>query len=155
MSSKPRAPPTQRTAASGKLGFSRRHPGFLPMLIATGELAGGAVRVLWAEREPAGYAATRVIDGTLTVKNLLLVERVDAAEAVSVLAQGASTDYLRVRADQPAISAHLGRVGYPSCRTDWSALMIKPLIPGPSLQEARRALGLATERFMVSDMDIT
>jgi len=33
--------------------------------------------------------------------------------------------------------------------------MIKPLISGVTVEEARNILGIGTERFMISDIDVT
>jgi len=142
-------------AAAGYLGFSRRHTGFIPMLAATGDLAVDEVWLFWEEGALMGYALARVFETTLIVRNLLLAEGVDTAEAVSALMGSASAEYLRVRVDQPTVSASLQSAGYPPELTDWRTFMVKPLVPSATVEDARRLLGIETGRFLISAMDVT
>jgi GNAT superfamily N-acetyltransferase len=142
-------------AAAGHLGFARRHSSFIPMMVAAGDVGAGEVWLLWKEDELVGYALATVSESILTVKNLLLIEGVDAADAVSALAQGLPVTYLRVRVDHPSVAASLQRAGYPPALPDWDTFMIKPLIPAVTTADARRLLGIGTERFLISSIDLT
>jgi GNAT superfamily N-acetyltransferase len=144
----------QRVAA-GHLGFARRQSSFIPMLVATGDVGAGEVWLLWKEDELVGYALATVSESILTVKNLLLVDGVDAADAVLALGQALSITYLRVRMDHPSVAASLHRAGYPPALPDWDTFMIKPLIPAVTTADARRLLGIGTQRFLISSIDLT
>jgi GNAT superfamily N-acetyltransferase len=141
--------------AAGRLGFARRHSSFIPMLVATGDVGAGEVWLLWEEDELVGYALATVSEFILTVKSLLLIDGVDAADAVSALGQALSITYLRVRVDHPSVAASLQRAGYPPALPDWDTFMIKPLIPAVTTADARRLLGVGTERFLISSIDLT
>jgi len=93
-------------AASGWLGFSRRTPGFLDLLVSTGDLPAGDVWLLWQGDELAGYALAGLSDSILSVNSLLLADGVPAWEAVAALAAGRQARYARLRLDHP--SAALG-----------------------------------------------
>jgi GNAT superfamily N-acetyltransferase len=142
-------------AATGHLGFSRRHEGFIPMLAATGDLSASEVWLLWDGGTLVGYALACLAETTLVIKNLLLAEGVDAADATSALAEGASVEYLRVRMDQPLVAASLRHAGYPPELADWSTFMVKSLVSDVTVNDACRLLGIRTERFLISAVDIT
>lgn len=144
----------QRVAA-GHLGFARRHRSFIPMMVATGDVGADEVWLLWNDGELIGYALAKVSESVLTVDNLLLVEGVDAAAAVSALAQDLSVSYFQVRVDHVSVAVSLQQAGYPLERPNWSTFMIKPLIPEVTVEDTCRLFGIGTERFLISPIDVT
>jgi GNAT superfamily N-acetyltransferase len=144
----------QRVSA-GRLGFSLRPERFMQMMVAIGDLAADAVWLLWDEDELVGYALCRLTDSVLQVDNLLLTEGVDAASAVSAIAQQAESAYVQVRVDQPLVASSLRQAGYPTELTGWSTFMVKSLVPDVNVADARRLFGIGTNRFMISPIDVT
>jgi predicted acetyltransferase len=142
-------------AASGHLGFTRRQKAFLPMLAATGDLNAKDVWLLWSGDEPVGYAIAHLSKSILKISNLLLVKGIDVTEAVSALAHVSDFYYLQMRVDAPSIAADLQRAGYTLQHPNWSVFMIKPLYPDVTIADARRLLGIGTEVFLISWMDVT
>lgn len=142
-------------AAAGHLGFARRHKSFIPMMVATGDVGADEVWLLWNDDELIGYALAKVTESVLRVDNLLLVEGVGAATAVAALAHDPSVPYLQVRVDHPSVAASLRQAGYPLERPNWSTFMVKPLIPEVTPVDARRLVGIGTERFLISPIDVT
>lgn len=141
--------------AAGKLGFARRQEAFMPIMMATGELGQGEVWLLWQDHELVGYALAGVTNSVLSVGSLLLAEGVDAGAAIAALAQDDMIAYFKVRVDHPSVAASLQRAGYPEALPDWGVFMIKPLTPAVSIAAARRLLGIGTEQFLISRIDIT
>jgi hypothetical protein len=89
------------------------------------------------------------------VKNLMITKGVNAAEAVSALADGAPVEYLRVCVDQPSVAASLRHAGYPTELADWSTFLVKPLVPGVTVDDAPHLFGIGTEHFLISAIDVT
>jgi len=142
-------------AAAGYLGFARRHRSFLSILVATGDLPSDEVWLLWDGFEPVGYALVNIQEDLLRLNSLLLVDGVEAAAAVSALAQDKNISYLQIRIDQPSVLVSLRQAGYPCGVPGWSTFMIKPLVPGATVELARRLFGIGTERFLISYIDVT
>jgi ribosomal protein S18 acetylase RimI-like enzyme len=142
-------------AATGHLGFAHRHRSFIPMLVATGDLSADQVWLLWDDDEAVGYALATASESVLSVRNLLLMQGVDAACAVAALARDLDVAYLRVQVDQVSVAASLSQAGYPPTRPTWGVFMIKPLIPAVTAEDARRLWGVGTERFLFSSIDVT
>jgi len=144
----------QKTAA-GYLGFARRSRNFLAMMVATGDLSEGEVWLLWHGEDLVGTAMASISKPILTVNNLLLAEGMDACQAVAAIAKGRDVRYARIRVDHGSVAAGLGAGGYPSIQPDWSTFMVKPLRPEDTVEELRRLLGIGTERFLISYIDVT
>ena len=142
-------------AADGHLGFARRHPGFIRMLVETGDLSPNEIWLLWQDAELVGYALAGVFEAVLMVSHLLLLPGIEAAEAVSALAQAQPCETLRVRVDHPSVATSLVRLGLPAPRRDWSVLMVKPLDRDASVENFVSQMGIGSERFMISDLDVT
>jgi GNAT superfamily N-acetyltransferase len=141
--------------AINRLGFAPRHPGFLPMLVATGDVAADAVWLLWQGNEVAGYAVAALSQPVLRIDHLLVAEGIDAAAAVAAVGQSAACAYAQVRVDHPSVAQSLRRAGFPATRANWSTFMVKPLAPDVTAADARRLFGIGTEQFMISAIDVT
>jgi hypothetical protein len=50
-----------------------------------------------------------------------------------------------------SVCMEMDQVAHP----DWSAFMLKPLIPKVTVDDARRLFGIATDRFLISWLDTT
>ena len=142
-------------AAAGGLGFARRHAGFIAMMAAIGDVQPDDVWLIWDGREMVGYAMAKMVESALTVGDLLLLQGVDAAQAVAALVQALQPAYVRVRIHRPSVAASLRRAGYPAERPDWSTFMVKPLAPDVTTDDARRLFAVGTERFLISSIDVT
>lgn len=141
--------------AVGNLGFARRDKSFFSMMVATGEIAEGEIRLLWDGNELVGYALAGVSESVLSVSSLLLAEGVDAGAAISALAQDKTISHIRVRVDHQSIATSLQRTGYSRVVPDWGTFMIKSLTPEVSSDDACHLFGIGTERFMISRIDVT
>jgi GNAT superfamily N-acetyltransferase len=141
--------------AAGHLGFAQRPAGFLATLVATGDLVADSVWLLWDGDEIAGYALARVSESILTVDDLVMADDAHAAGAITALARETSAVYVRLRFNQPSMAASLRRGGYPPAFPGWDTFMIKPLLPSVSVDDACAFFGIATERFLISPVDVT
>jgi len=141
--------------AVGYLGFARRSRSYLAMMVATGDLDAGEVWLLWDGDRLAGYALAGVSESILAVNSLLLATGIDAAEAIAAICKGQGVRFVRVRVDHPSVGAALLQGGYPPGQAGWATFMIKPLASGASIDEARRLLGIGTQRFLISYIDVT
>ncbi|OGO31156.1 MAG: hypothetical protein A2Z16_07325 [Chloroflexi bacterium RBG_16_54_18] len=142
-------------AAAGRLGFARRSRDYLAMTAATGDISAADVWLLWHGDELAGYALATISENILSVNSLLLNGGVEAWEAVAAIAKDRGVIYARARGDHPSVEAGLQSGGFPACLPGWASIMIKPLAPEFSLEQARRLLGVGTERFLISYIDVT
>jgi ribosomal protein S18 acetylase RimI-like enzyme len=144
-----------RQVAAGRLGFARRHGGFLPMMVATGEIGADEVWLLRNDDELIGYALARGGDSVLKVSSLQLVAGADAATAVASLARDLQVSYIQVRVDQSSVAAGLHHAGFPPAQPTWDTFMIKPLFPEFTAESLCHLFGIGTERFIVSRIDVT
>lgn len=144
-----------KRAAAGRLGFAWRHTGFIPMMASTGDIDAEAVWLLWDGDAPVGYAIAQPSEQVLMVSNLLLVEGADAAEAIAAMARALAVAYMSVRIDHESVATSLRQAGYPPAQPGWGVFMMKPLTPEVTVEEARSLLAIGTERFLISDIDVT
>lgn len=141
--------------AAGRLGFARRHAGFIPALVEMGDLSPDSVWLIWDGEILVGYALTSVSESVLHVNSLLLAEDVDAASAVSAIARRSGCSYVQVRVDHTSVSDSLRQAGFPPVRPSWGTFMVKPLVSDVSTGDARRLFGIGSQRFMISYIDVT
>ncbi len=142
--------------AAGKLGFARRPANFLETLVALGDLPPDDVCLLWDREGLAGYAVARNPGPTfLSISDLALLDPSRAADAAGALARARPAAYVQVRVSGPAQSASLRQAGYPPARPDWGTFMVKPLLPGLSLADARRCFDVGSDRCRLSWLDTT
>lgn len=141
--------------AHGHLGFARRHTPFFPFLHARSYLDANDLWLFQRHGEAAGYAVAGQHNGLLRVKNLLLAEGVNAAEATVSLAQRTGARYIEVRLDVAGHTSAFAQAGFQFTDQSWGAFMVKPLAAGATLAEFRHSYGLDDGRFLSSYLDIT
>jgi GNAT superfamily N-acetyltransferase len=137
------------------LGFARRPPSFIATKVAADDIGRKDVWLVWKNGDLVGYALARRVDTVLSVYSLLLEAGVEAAEAVAAIANKVNVSFLRVRVDHEHVAASLRRAGYPPVRERWGVFMIKSLLPQVSPDAAFRLLGIGSERFLISQIDLT
>ncbi len=113
------------------------------------------VWVLWDNAQPVGYALTEANHTMLNISDLALLNGVNAAEAVAAIAAKLKSDYVQVKISQPRAIASLEDSGYRIALPNWSAFMIKPLVPEVTVEDAYRLFGIGTDRFLISWLDVT
>jgi GNAT superfamily N-acetyltransferase len=138
--------------ATDYLGFAWRHTPFARLRDNVGLQD---IWILWDNDQPVGYTLTSVDKTMLKISDLLLRNGIDAAEAVAAVATAVRTSYVQVQVSRPIEIASLRRAGYQVAHPDWGAFMLKPLLPEVSVAEARRLLGIGTDRFLISWLDMT
>jgi hypothetical protein len=91
----------------------------------------------------------------LTVSNLVLRTRIDAAEAIAAIAAELKSACVEVKTSRPAEVNSLRRASYHVAQPTWHGFMIKSLVPEVSVDEAWRLFGIGTDRFLISWLDVT
>jgi len=79
----------------------------------------------------------------------------DAALAVKSIARVENVSYIQVCVKHPAVAKSLRLAGFTGEQPDWGVLMIKPLTPDITADDARRLFGIGAERFLISWLDTT
>lgn len=138
--------------AGDYLGFAWRHTPFARL---RDKVKLEEIHILWENNQPVGYALASVDQSILNVSNLVLRSGVSPAEAVAAVVSLVRTGYVRVKISRPVEIASLRRAGYQVAHPDWSAFMLKPLIPEVTVEEARWHYGIGMDRFMISWLDTT
>jgi len=133
------------------LGFAWRHLPFTRLR----KLSLDSVWVLWDNEQPVGYALEEANKTMLNISDLALLNEIDAAEAVAALATKFKSDYVQVTVSRPAAIASLRAAGYRIAHPNWSAFMVKPLVPEVSLESAQQLFGIGTDQFLISWLDET
>lgn len=142
-------------AATGRLGFSIRHEPFMSTMVDVGDVGLEEVWLLWNDGELVGYALARVATSVLMVRNLLLTEGNDVAAALAALARDREVDYLRIRVDELSVGESLRHAGYPPLQPDWTTFMVTSLVPEVTTDDARELFGVASDKFLISCIDVT
>jgi len=86
---------------------------------------------------------------------LLLTLDTDVTEAVAAVVNEVKTEYVKVKITRPVEIASLRRAGYQVAYPTWGAIMLKPLFPNVTVDDARCLFGIGTDRFLISWLDIT
>jgi GNAT superfamily N-acetyltransferase len=113
---------------------------------------------IWILRENntiVGYALTQSDNALLTISNIGLRLGVDITEAVSAVVAELKSTTIQVKISRPVEIASLKRAGYSVAYPSWGSFMIKPLLPGLSIDDARQHFGIGTDRFLISWLDET
>jgi GNAT superfamily N-acetyltransferase len=139
-------------AAGDYLGFSWRHTPFARLrdMVKIED-----IHILWENDRPAGYVLASVDRSVLSVSDLLLRMGMDPAEAVAAVASRVKTAYVQVKISRPVEIASLNQAGYQVAIPDWSAFMVKSMLPEVTLEDARRLFGIGTDQFLISWLDTT
>jgi len=138
--------------AKDYLGFTVRHRPYTRMRDTVGL---EDIWMLWENNQVVGYALAHADRAVLKISDLVLKAGMDAAEAVAALAAQVKTTYLKVKISRPGEITSLRQAGYHVAHPDWGAFMVKPLMPEVTVEEARRLLGIGTDRFLISWLDMT
>ena len=138
--------------AKDYLGFTVRHRPYARMRDTVGL---EDIWMLWENNQVVGYALAHADRAVLKISDLVLKAGMDAAEAVAALAAQVKTTYLKVKISRPGEITSLRQAGYHVAHPDWGAFMVKPLMPEVTVEEARRLLGIGTDRFLISWLDMT
>ena len=98
--------------APGKIGFTRRLPGFLSTLIAMGEIGQDSIWLINFGSDACGF--TRVIhrEPVLHLNDILLAEEASPAEATAALVRGTQADYISLETFQRPVLDNLAKAGY-------------------------------------------
>ncbi len=140
------------SVASDYLGFAWRHTPFARL---RDQVKMDDIHLLWENDQPVGYALADVKQSILYVSDLLLRKGVNPAEAVAALASRMKTDFIQVKVSRPVEITRLRQAGYQVAHPDWSAFMVKPLVPEVTVEDARRLFGIGTDQFLISWLDTT
>jgi GNAT superfamily N-acetyltransferase len=138
--------------AADYVGFAWRHTPFARL---RDRVSLEEVWVLWQNNIPLGYLFARKDDLVLRIQLQLLRPDVDAAEAVAAVTSSLKASYVQVTMSRPCEAASLRGAGYHVAHPDWAAFMVKPLVPEVTAEDARRAFGIGTDRFLISWLDTT
>lgn len=136
--------------SSNYLGHAWRHTPFAPLRDKTNL---EDMWVLWQNNSPVGYAHTYANKTMLNINNLLLYEGIDVTEAVAAVVAELKTLYVKVKVNRPVDILGLQCSGYKVAHPTPCAYMIKPLVTGMSIEEARTLFGIGTDRFLISWFD--
>jgi len=137
--------------APSYLGFAWRHTPFARLR----NVSLGDICILMENNHAVGYAIAHVDNGLLSISNLLLRPDIDAAEAVAAVAADLKATYVQVSISRPIEMTSLRGAGYHVANPTWGGFMIKPLVPGVTVEDARRLYGIGTDRFLISWLDVT
>lgn len=137
--------------AGDYLGFAWRQTPFARL---RDEVKVEDIFLLWENNQPVGYALASVERSVLAISNLLIKPGVNPAEAAAAVASRLRTAYIQVKVSRPLEIASLKQAGYQVAYPAWSAFMLKPLVPGASVEDARRLFAIGTDRFLISWLDI-
>ena len=143
------------TISENNLGFTRRPPSFIAAMVAANDIDPLDIWLIWREDDLVGYALARRVDTVLSVYSLLLETGVKAAEAVAAIANRIEVVFVRVRVDHESVAASLHQAGYPPVRERWGAFMVKSLIENVPEANVCQMLGIGSDRFLISQIDIT
>lgn len=137
--------------AGSHLGFAWRHKPFAPLR----NLNLNDIYVLWDNKQPVGYALTHSDKSMVNITDLLLEDRFDPVEAVAAVIVLLRSNYVWVTVSLPSAVSSLRNAGYQITQPNWSAFMIKPLVPEVTIEDARQFFGIGTDRFLISWLDVT
>jgi ribosomal protein S18 acetylase RimI-like enzyme len=137
--------------AQDYLGFAWRYSPFEPLR----RLNPSDIWILRENNNLVGYSIAHTENNLLTISNILLRISLDVTEAVSAVVAELKSTYVRVTVSRPIEITDLKRAGYYVAHPNWNSFMIKPLLPGLSISDARRHFGIGTDRFLISWLDET
>lgn len=137
--------------AGGNLGFAWRHTPFAPL---RDKVAQEDIWIILENNRSVGYALAHLSKPVLNISSLLVSDGIDTSEAVAAVAAELSTSYVKVKINRPVEIDSLKRSGYHIAQPTWGAIMLKPLLPEVTVDDARYIFGIGTDRFLVSWLDV-
>ena len=138
--------------ASDYLGFAWRHTPFARL---RDKVNLEEIWVLWENNAVVGYAFARKEKSLLFISVQVLRMDVNATEAIAAITSELKAPYVQVSLSRPSDIDSLRRAGWQVAHPDWSAFMVKPLLPDLTAEDARRLFGIGTDRFLISWLDET
>jgi hypothetical protein len=136
--------------SSDYLGFAWRHT---PFACLRERVPLADIWVLWENDQPVGYIFAQKDYLMLKINVQVLRPDIDAMEAIAAVASHIQATYIRVDISRPSDIASLQRAGFRVAHPNRGAFMVKPLIPGVTVDDARRLFGIGTDRFLISWLD--
>jgi GNAT superfamily N-acetyltransferase len=140
------------TIASDYLGFAWRHTPFARLrdLVTLED-----IWILWENSEAVGYVFAHKEKSMIKITVEALRSGVDAAEAIAAVVSELKAPYVQVTMSRPSEITSLNQAGYQVAHPDWSAFMVKPLVPKVTIEDAGRFFGIGADRFLISWLDVT
>jgi hypothetical protein len=138
------------TIAKEYLGFAWRHTPFERLR----QISLSDIWVLRENNSIVGYALVHAAPTLLSITDLLLRPGIDAAEAVAAVAAELKSADVQVKTSRPVQAASFRRAGYHVAQPTWDGFLVKPLVPGVTVESARQLFGIGTDRFLISELDV-
>jgi GNAT superfamily N-acetyltransferase len=143
--------------AAGKLGFARRHDPFMSMMVDVGDAMGiDDLRLLWLDNDLVGYAVVRPSEAVFKVDDILLRDDTTIMAATAALLRETRASYVQITMNNhsPHLEA-LRQAGSRVTSSTWDVVMAKPLTDEMSTDDLRRLVGIDSNRYLMSWMDVT
>jgi GNAT superfamily N-acetyltransferase len=140
------------SVAATYLGFARRH---MPSARLRDAVRVDDIWIIWLNQQPIGYALVRKNGPVLDIHDLLLPYDIDVTEAAAALVAEMRTIYVQLTVSRRVVMSQLRGAGWQVAYPNWSAFMVKPLLPEVTVCDARRLFGIGTDRFLISWLDVT
>jgi GNAT superfamily N-acetyltransferase len=137
--------------AGSYLGFAWRHMPFAPL---RDKVAREDVWIILENNCPVGYALAHLNKPVLNISSLLVSDGIDTSEAVAAVAAELKTSFVKVKINRPIEIESLKRAGFHVAQPTWGAIMLKPLVPVVTVEDARNLFGIGTDRFLISWLDV-
>lgn len=134
------------------LGFAWRHTPFAPL---RDKVKLDEIWILWENNAVVGYVFARKEKSILLVNVQVLCIDINAMEAIAAIASELKAPYVQVVMSRPSDIDSLRRAGWQVAHPDWSAFMVKPLLPDMTAEDACQLFGIGTDRFLISWLDTT
>ena len=143
--------------ARGKFGFARRHDLFMSMLVDIGDVMGiDNLRILRLHNEVVGYAVVRPSETVFKVDDIFLRDDINIMGATAVLLQETQAPYVQITMNNHSPHLELLRQsGFQVTDSTWDVVMAKSLTAELNDNDLRRLLGVDSNRFLMSWMDVT
>ena len=143
--------------ARGKFGFARRHDPFMSMLVDIGDVMGiDNLRILRLHNEVVGYAVVRPSETVFKVDDIFLRDDINIMGATAVLLQETQAPYVQITMNNHSPHLELLRQsGFQVTDSTWDVVMAKSLTAELNDNDLRRLLGVDSNRFLMSWMDVT
>ena len=124
-------------------------------MIQTGEIAPDSLWLVWQGGKLVGYLVAQRHDEIVWVRDFLLRENTDVVSVMGTLIHKLNAAYIQVHTRRQANVDALHQAGYRIAQPNWSTFMMKPLVSGVTIDDARRLFAIGTDRFLISPLDTT
>jgi len=144
-----------RRLAAARLGFARRYEPFFSTIIRLGDLEVNNIWLLFDGDSLVGYAIAAFSESILKVSDLLIDMRYDPASTLAAILRTVNAKYIQARINHHAEQRSFRSAGFQIAQPAWGTFMMKPLLSDMTIANAQRLLGIGTEAFLISGLDIT